>query len=290
MSQKRTTTIGKFEGLYGDRQARSDRDYLFAERLETRSKQFGWQIEPHTHPGIMQIFLVTTGEVELQEAGEVSRLAAPCLLVIPATHLHGFKFSEQSGGYIVSLSDILFASLWKDVPVLTAMAGQLIRITEFSATYSSDRISSMMEAITIEQEIHDARQQLMLTACLQQLFLAIYRLIPPVKTESTALGTGHMIRLQQLIRESEGQISVEQLAGALHLSAPHLNRLCRKATGRSVSGLINDYLVTEARKYLSYTNLTIAQIAYRLHFEYPNYFARFFKQHTGQTPGDYRKK
>ncbi|MCC3264198.1 helix-turn-helix domain-containing protein [Paenibacillus polymyxa] len=34
----------------------------------------------------------------------------------------------------------------------------------------------------------------------------------------------------------------------------------------------------------------IAEIGFQLNIEDPAYFARFFKKHTGCTPGDFRKK
>jgi len=45
----------------------------------------------------------------------------------------------------------------------------------------------------------------------------------------------------------------------------------------------------EAKRLLAYSNLTIAEIGYRIGYEDPNYFARFFRQKSGLSPGRYRK-
>ena len=36
------------------------------------------------------------------------------------------------------------------------------------------------------------------------------------------------------------------------------------------------------------TLMTVNQISTKLGFEYPQHFVRFFKQHTGKTPSEYR--
>ena len=53
---------------------------------------------------------------------------------------------------------------------------------------------------------------------------------------------------------------------------------------------MQEHLLDEARKYLTYTSYSVSEIAYLLKFEYPNYFARFFKKHTGLSPTEFRER
>lgn len=79
-------------------------------------------------------------------------------------------------------------------------------------------------------------------------------------------------------------------ADKLCVSAAHLNRVCRRETGKSASELIQAFLIEEVKRQLIYTQLPIKEIAYSLNFEDPAYFHRFFKQHTGMTPAAFREK
>ena len=53
--------------------------------------------------------------------------------------------------------------------------------------------------------------------------------------------------------------------------------------------IINNEIALEAKRQLAYTDLTIAEICYKLNFEDPSYFSRFFRRETGMTPNVFRK-
>jgi AraC family transcriptional regulator, transcriptional activator of pobA len=79
------------------------------------------------------------------------------------------------------------------------------------------------------------------------------------------------------------------LADELAITPVPLNRICRLVAGKSASQLMQDHILDEACQYLTYTSYSVSEIAYLLHFEYPNYFARFFRKHTGTFPTEFRK-
>src|ERR1700720_647477 len=56
-------------------------------------------------------------------------------------------------------------------------------------------------------------------------------------------------------------------------------------TGKSPSTWIRDRTLIEARRLLTYTDLTISEIAYRLNFRNVSYFVRFYRRLAGGGPG-----
>ena len=83
--------------------------------------------------------------------------------------------------------------------------------------------------------------------------------------------------------------SVTYFAQELNLSANYFGDLIKHNTGKTASEIIQEKIITEAKRQLKSGNNTIAEIAYSLGFEYPTYFGRFFKKHTGVTPSQFRK-
>lgn len=99
---------------------------------------------------------------------------------------------------------------------------------------------------------------------------------------------------QQLLREFglllnqhfRTQRAVQHYADLLHVSPNHLNALCRRQLGKTASALVQERVLVEARRLLRHTDATIGQVADALGFEDASYFGRYFRKHTGQTPGE----
>jgi len=79
-------------------------------------------------------------------------------------------------------------------------------------------------------------------------------------------------------------------ASELSLSAKRLNELTKESFGKTISQIINDRLILEAKRELSAFEKPIKEISYELGFSEPSYFTRFFGKQTGFSPEDFRKK
>jgi AraC family transcriptional activator of pobA len=84
--------------------------------------------------------------------------------------------------------------------------------------------------------------------------------------------------------------SAQDYANQLSIHINYLNRAVKEMTGKTTTILISDRITAEAISLLRSTDYSIAEIAYALGFEYPNYFSNFLKKITGNTPKYYRTK
>ena len=79
-------------------------------------------------------------------------------------------------------------------------------------------------------------------------------------------------------------------ASALHISPVYLSRVVRQVTGRTVIDYINQMLLMEASFLLRTSELSITQIADRLHFADAPSFSKFFSRLKGQSPRAFREQ
>jgi AraC family transcriptional activator of pobA len=82
--------------------------------------------------------------------------------------------------------------------------------------------------------------------------------------------------------------TAQDYASQLSIHINYLNRAVKEITGKSTTTLIAERITAEATTLLRHTDWNVADIAYALGFEYPNYFSNFFKKATGNTPKFYR--
>lgn len=87
-----------------------------------------------------------------------------------------------------------------------------------------------------------------------------------------------------------GLPSVAFFAQKSNLSPNYFGDLIKHFTGKSPLDHIQDYVVHLAKEKLKNTSLSVSEISYSLGFDYPNYFARFFRKKTGLTPKVFRNQ
>ena len=77
-------------------------------------------------------------------------------------------------------------------------------------------------------------------------------------------------------------------AGKLCLTPKYLSAVIKEITGKSANEWINDYVILEAKSLLKSTDMTIQQISDELNFANQSFFGKYFRQHTGMSPKEYR--
>ena len=87
--------------------------------------------------------------------------------------------------------------------------------------------------------------------------------------------------------QENGIPSIEKIADKLSVSQRYLSDTLKKETGKTTTEHLHLYLIDEAKDLLLTPNKTIAEVAYDLGFEYPQYFSRLFKKKTGISPKEY---
>lgn len=90
-------------------------------------------------------------------------------------------------------------------------------------------------------------------------------------------------------RDAAHRHRVADYAAELAVTPGHLSVLCTQYVGQRAKRVLDNVLVSRARRMLLYTDESSARIGASLGFDDPSYFSRFFRRETGQTPQDVRK-
>lgn len=102
---------------------------------------------------------------------------------------------------------------------------------------------------------------------MEEIFIGFMRLLPQHFAEEHSIGF---------------------YASQLNISNVYLSRVVRQVSRRTVIDYINQMLLMEASFLLRTTQLSISQIADRLHFADTPSFSKFFTRLKGTTPKEYR--
>ncbi|MCU9951151.1 helix-turn-helix domain-containing protein [Pseudomonas sp. PDM13] len=273
--------------LYGETDAWPTPDLIHCESIPARSALHDWDIRPHRHGELVQLLYVQGGTAELEVEGVVSRVDVAALQVVPALCVHGFRFSEDIRGYVLSLALPLVEQLGAalDEPPLA-------RAACYPVAGQKRYLDALFESLAQEYAEQAPGRELMLQSLISALLvwvgrrsLALSRAEAPVQDRGREHLQGFTRLLEAHYREHR---PIDWYAAALGISAAHLNALCRRLAGQSALQMISARLLLEAKRCLVYTAMTINQVSDSLGFSEPAYFSRFFKRGTGQSPKAFR--
>lgn len=90
------------------------------------------------------------------------------------------------------------------------------------------------------------------------------------------------------LQVEKGLPSVKYLGEKMGVSPYYLSDLLKKETGRNTIEHIHFYIIDIAKVTLLNSKKSVSEIAYELGFEYPQHFAKLFKNKTGISPSEYR--
>ncbi|GLQ31868.1 AraC family transcriptional regulator [Litoribrevibacter albus] len=112
-------------------------------------------------------------------------------------------------------------------------------------------------------------------------------LMEQLPTLDRSLTSGIQRRL--LHHQGETQLTQEEIARELFISVRTLHRFLKRE-GSSFRDIVNDTLTLKAKYLLEEDKYSISQIAQELGYTDAANFTRAFRNHTGATPTEYRKK
>lgn len=93
--------------------------------------------------------------------------------------------------------------------------------------------------------------------------------------------------IQQNLSE---KIGLDDLAKLTRTSRAYLSRKFKEEVGMGISQYINRQKIIEAKRFLRFTDKSLAEISGYFDFSSQSYFQKLFKEQTGMTPSEYRAR
>lgn len=126
------------------------------------------------------------------------------------------------------------------------------------------------------------------------ILISIMRNDPIETAEDTSYSRDQIHNISQVMSyidtHFEEEITISQLADSINMSVSYLSHLFGRITGFSIWDYVVSKRIYEAQKLLLNTNENVITIASRCGFNNSAYFNKRFRELTGMTPKEYRKK
>ncbi len=222
------------------------------------------EVSPHSHEWA-QLILYLSGE-GVQTVGQRRRAAHPGdLFVIPPRIPHGFAIRGRSR------------------PLCLVLDYELEGAPRIRASHRRLPMETLNDLHTLLARV-PAKGRLTL-ADYSAILAVVARLVEPSQGAGSSEGKpSTFARVRDLLRAPAPLAKIARTAG---YHPDHLTRKLKREGGLGLRAL-RDRMRLEAAQTALRTAPTIAEAAGQTGFDDPNYFARWFRRQTGQTPRKWR--
>ena len=114
----------------------------------------------------------------------------------------------------------------------------------------------------------------------------------PQDESSSSLHKRRIIdKFMQLVEQSDGRVrKVDEFASQLNVTPKYLSTILKEVMNRRPSIYIQLFTLGAIERRLRFTDMTMQEIANDLNFPNASFFGKYFREHTGMTPMEYRLK
>lgn len=262
----------------------------------TRRKEGDYDYShPHRHD-YYEIFFFESGGGEHDIDFNTFEIESPCLHFVSPGQVHEVRRDVSSHGCVLLFTAEFYylhlanKDFLYELPFLNN--NHLRPILNLSPAEAAETLG-LVNGMWKEYENASPYSEEIIRSLLNLLLLTARRLFEArqdVPAEET--GDSRLVRnLRRLVDTSfHSMHSVSAYANALHVTPGHLNDITKKVTGKTVSTMIHERIVLEAKRLLVHSDQSVKEIAYALGFDDPSYFTRFFRERVGDSPVSFRDR
>ncbi len=166
-----------------------------------------------------------------------------------------------------------------------------VKVDDASAT----TFQMLCEQLKTEMQNADLAQYELLVSYLKIFLITAARLKTQQQPEAAAVLNYNkepfiLQKLKDAIEENfKIKHSPVDYAALLYITPKALAKITKSYFNKTLSSLINERIIIEAKRELYLTNKTVKEIAYELGYEDEYYFSRFFKVNADVSPQLYRE-
>lgn len=212
--------------------------------------------------------------------------------LLPGQVHEGILMEEVSGWFIAVKADLLSDT------VRSVFEESLVDIQPVSIDDDwLEKLNSCAGMLkrSCTEEMLNSKEGFLVVRSLINAFTGMYAMVflsennCEISSESRAVQLTRKFRI--LIRkEFKTMKSPSVYAGLLNISPGYLSEVIREVTGKSAQHWIQQEILIEAKRLLSFTQLTVKEIAYELGYSDHTYFSRLFSRTEGFPPSEFRDK
>ncbi len=259
------------------------------------TKRLGKTDEPHRHNYYTVLLVKQASGNHIIDFNRYPLTSKQVYFISPG-QVHQVVEEEQSFGYCIVFSSLFLIK--NNIP--QCFIGDLNLFNDYGQTpplYISisqlNKLSNYCEEILNWNQSTLKFKEQAIGAFLKLLLIECNNLCVILNTHTQGIEAGNSIlkKFKELVNQNYTHWhSTSEYANELNITPDYLNRTVKSRTGKTAKEYIQSGISIAAKRMLYFSELSSKEIGYQLGFLEPANFSAFFKNCTGKSPSQFRKK
>lgn len=241
---------------------------------------------------IMKYVLVycTSGILSMTIDEKKFNLAAGQVITITSGQIHSINKTSKAKGFILEFTLDFFCKDDKDI--------ELIFHNGLFCHFAMNEVIAVNKAV-MENQLNSINEELLKQP--YQYLISVHSRIELIlvtinrakvkRGDEIWKPDALFLKFLEAVRSNfEHNYPLTQFANLLGTTEIKLNELAKHHAGKTAQNVIYGLVASEAKRLLTYGNLSVKEVAYQLGFNDPFYFSNFFKKQTKLSPKLYKEK
>jgi len=216
------------------------------------------------------------------------------LFLIPPSFPFSAGFKEPAEGHFIFFCKDFYAADFNPIPLSYLFSFFSVYLKEKNIPYLkiTPEIADVPVVMQLIEEEYQKKEKAGAPVIRSYVHVIVQRLLNFLTSHYPQHESFYLINeLASLVEKyyvEERQVNF--YAKQLGMNERKLNQFCLRVFGQNMKQLILERVMMQARRMLEQTDLTVAEIAYKLNFSDNSNFNKIFKKYTHITPLQYRHK
>lgn len=232
-----------------------------------------------------QLLWIEQGRLSLTlDFEDVSLSDEEALLISPGQVVR-FGTDSLPKGFAVLFVPEFIGEASSDVQLLHQLLGASLRGYRVSSLHDLPILELMQQLMHELTEVESMYQLIIARSCLRILLAEVARRLPREAERGSELAG---LFFQAVEEHHHHLYTIQDYQQKLGVMEKQLASAVRQAVGMTPKAYLDQRRLLEAKRLLSFSELSIKEVAFKLGFDEPTNFNKFFRKHAGLSPGDFR--
>ena len=195
--------------------------------------------------------------------------------------VHYWELNKEPEGFVVIIKkSFIEKSLDKELKSLFTKVSKQNSLS----VKDNSTIHELFKLLTEENKTESENTFSITEGLLKALLSKVLEVAKPIINKTEIKSDLYQSFINVLSTGNTIKNKVAHYAAILNTSPQNLNAACRKAVNQASAEILAEFILSEAKRLLLYTDKTVSEISYELDFSDPSHFVKYFKRILGKTP------